>query len=75
VNDGADAASSRERDRPAAPPPVLEYGRPAQSKHSPDQLALEFARIVAGLVLLPVLIVAVLAAAAGLVYLVMRPWM
>jgi hypothetical protein len=67
--------ATREASAHVAPPPVLDYSPAIPSKHSPDQVALEFARIVAGLVLLPVLIIGVLAAAAGLVYLVMSPWM
>ena len=54
----------------AAAPPVLEYGCPAERSRRAEMLALETARLITGLVLLPVLLIVVFAAAAGIVWLV-----
>jgi hypothetical protein len=51
---------------------VLEYHQPQPSKRSPDQIAMGFARIVAGLVLLPVLIIGVMTVGALIIGFVLR---
>ena len=55
----------------SATPPVLEYGRPVERSRRAEQFALETARIITGLVLLPILLIVVFTAAAGIVWLVM----